>query len=102
MGNCLPGNQSNEPTCFICDQVISNMRYLRCVSCKQAVHIKCLYKYSDTMNTCTRCGHGNLNIINLEERKESVWSRASILTQTIHSETSKKKHRNKKKCRNTM
>ena len=101
MGNCT-GNQPNEPTCFICEQVISNMRYLRCVSCQQAVHIKCLYKHSDTMNTCTRCGHGNLNIINLEEHKESIWSRSSILTQNSSLASSKKKRRNKNHCRNTM
>jgi len=102
MGNCLPSNQSNEPTCFICDQVICNMRYLRCVSCKQAVHIKCLYKYSDSMNKCVKCGHGNLNIINLEEHKESVWSRSSILSRNSRIVSSKKKRKNKNHYRNTM
>lgn len=100
MGNCS-GNQIKEPTCVVCEQVICNMRYLRCVSCQQAVHIKCLYNYSDSMNTCLKCGHGNLNIINLEEHKESVWSRSSILTQNSRVVSSKKR-KNKNHYRNTM
>jgi hypothetical protein len=93
MGNCLSENQSKEQVCLICDDYVNNMRYLKCVSCKQAVHIKCLYKYSHTMNTCIKCKDGNLNIINVEEHKERIWSRSSILTSSIPSQSSKKKYK---------
>lgn len=94
MGNCLSENQSKEHLCLICDEYVNNMRYLKCISCKQVVHIKCLYKYSDTMNTCIKCKDGNLNLINVEEHRESIWSRSSILTPYRSSQSSKKFSRN--------
>ena len=64
--SCSDFNNTKKPqTCWICEQpLMGHPRYLKCVKCKSIFHINCLYRTSDSMNDCLKCGSDSLILIN--------------------------------------
>ena len=68
MGICASSLDSNginkQLTCWICEQPLAgHPRYLQCSDCKSVFHVKCLYRSSDSMNNCLKCGKDSLLLI---------------------------------------
>lgn len=82
MGICASSIDSNginkKLTCWICEQPLADYpRYLKCSECDSIFHVKCLYRCSDSMNKCLKCGKDSLILVDKSPSAKSRVSRWS-------------------------
>ncbi len=95
MGICvssLDSNDINKKTCWICEQPLADHpRYLKCSGCNSIFHVKCLYRCSDSMNNCLKCGKDSLILIDKSpsaKSRVSKWSSSKNKSQKSFSSIS--------------